>query len=172
MTGTGPAGEPHGVVPITGVSAAGKSSVAQAPAERLPRAAHVRGDAFRRMVVSGRAEMTPDPSDEAVRRLRLRYLIAANTADLYYDAGFAPIVQDIIFGPDLERFTKLIVSRPPHVAGLAPGPATVARRERARNKVEYSEMDDCPARCHPSEGGAETRTVTRHLAADFARNGE
>ncbi|MDQ0761187.1 putative kinase [Streptomyces canus] len=46
----------RGVVLVTGVMAAGKSTVAQALAERLPRAAHVRGDVFRRMIVSGRAE--------------------------------------------------------------------------------------------------------------------
>lgn len=33
-----------GVVLVTGVMASGKSTVAQALAERLPRAAHVRGD--------------------------------------------------------------------------------------------------------------------------------
>ncbi|MFG1708780.1 AAA family ATPase [Nonomuraea sp. M3C6] len=72
----------NGVVLITGISAAGKSTVAQALAERLPRSAHVRGDTFRRMVVGGRAEMTPEPSDEAMRQLHLRYRIAANAADL------------------------------------------------------------------------------------------
>ncbi|MEV7239508.1 AAA family ATPase, partial [Streptomyces sp. NPDC051020] len=54
------------VVLITGVMAAGKSTVAQALAERLPRAVHVRGDVFRRMVVSGRAEMVPGAYEEAV----------------------------------------------------------------------------------------------------------
>lgn len=109
----------NGAVLITGVSAAGKSTVAQALAERLPRAAHVRGDTFRRMVVSGRAEMTPEPIDEAVRQLHLRYRIAATTADLYAEAGFTPIVQDVILGTDLERFTKLIRTRPLHVIVLA-----------------------------------------------------
>ena len=50
---------------ITGIQAAGKSTVAQALAERLPRAAHVRGDAFRRMIVSGGVPMTPDAGEEA-----------------------------------------------------------------------------------------------------------
>ena len=50
----------NGVVLITGVMAAGTSTVAQVLAERLPRAAHVRGDVFRRMPVSGRAEYEPD----------------------------------------------------------------------------------------------------------------
>jgi chloramphenicol 3-O-phosphotransferase len=115
----------NGAVLITGVSAAGKSTVAQVLAERLPRAAHVRGDTFRRMVVSGRADMTPEPIDEAVRQLHLRYRIAATTADLYADAGFTPIVQDVILGADLERFTKLIRTRPLHVIVLAPDPAAV-----------------------------------------------
>lgn len=61
------------VVLVTGIQAAGKSTVAQLLAERLPRSVHVRGDLFRRMVVNDRAEMTPGPTDEALRQLRLRY---------------------------------------------------------------------------------------------------
>ncbi|MBB6556606.1 AAA family ATPase [Nonomuraea rubra] len=127
-----------GVVLITGISASGKSTVAQALAERLPRSAHVRGDAFRRMVVNGRADMTPELTGEAVRQLHLRYRIAAKTADMYFDAGFTPIVQDVILGADLERFTKLVVTRPLHVIVLAPDPAEVARREAARAKTGYA----------------------------------
>ncbi|UBU13742.1 AAA family ATPase [Nonomuraea gerenzanensis] len=128
----------RGAVLITGVSAAGKSTVAQALAERLPRSAHVRGDTFRRMVVGGRAEMTPELTDESVLQLHLRYRIAAKTADLYFDAGFTPIVQDVILGGDLELFTKLIRTRPLHVIVLAPDPAEVARREAARPKTGYA----------------------------------
>jgi hypothetical protein len=54
MTGT--------VVVVTGVMAAGKSTVAQLLAERLPRSAHVRGDAFRRMIV-----LAPRPDVVAAR---------------------------------------------------------------------------------------------------------
>jgi adenylylsulfate kinase-like enzyme len=47
---------------VTGIQAAGKSTVAQALAERLERSVHVRGDLFRRMVVNGGVEMGPaDP---------------------------------------------------------------------------------------------------------------
>ena len=42
------------VILITGNMAAGKSSVAQSLAERLPKSVHLRGDVFRRMIVSGR----------------------------------------------------------------------------------------------------------------------
>ncbi|GAA2208680.1 hypothetical protein GCM10009850_041380 [Nonomuraea monospora] len=126
-----------GAVLITGISASGKSTVAQALAERLPRAAHVRGDAFRRMVVSGRADMTPELPGEAVRQLHLRYRIAAKAADMYFDAGFTPIVQDVILGGDLELFTKLVGTRPLHVIVLAPEAAEVERREAARTKSGY-----------------------------------
>ncbi|MEO3799854.1 AAA family ATPase [Nonomuraea sp. B1E8] len=128
----------RGVVLITGISAAGKSTVAQALAERLPRSAHVRGDAFRRMVVGGRAEMTPEETGEARRQLHLRYRIAANTADMYCEAGFTSIVQDVVIGGDLERFTKMVRSRPLQVVVLAPDPAAVERRERARGKRGYA----------------------------------
>ncbi|MFD0854673.1 AAA family ATPase, partial [Actinomadura adrarensis] len=56
---------PQAVVLITGIQAAGKSTVAQSLAERLSRSVHVRGDVFRRMVVGGRADMSPDPPPEA-----------------------------------------------------------------------------------------------------------
>ena len=40
---------------ITGAMAAGKSTVADLLAIRLPKSVHIHGDVFRRMVVSGRA---------------------------------------------------------------------------------------------------------------------
>jgi adenylylsulfate kinase-like enzyme len=42
------------VIVVTGIQAAGKSTIAQALAERLDRPVRLRGDLFRRMIVSGR----------------------------------------------------------------------------------------------------------------------
>ena len=42
------------LVVITGIMASGKSTIAQALAERLPASAHVRGDHYRRSIVNGR----------------------------------------------------------------------------------------------------------------------
>ncbi|MGA4995585.1 AAA family ATPase [Nonomuraea bangladeshensis] len=123
---------------ITGIMASGKSTVAQRLAERLPRAAHVRGDAFRRMVVSGRAEMTPEPSEEALRQLRLRYRLTATAADMYAEAGFTPVVQDVVLGAELEHLVTLIRTRPLHVVVLAPRPEVVAAREQGRVKTGYA----------------------------------
>jgi predicted kinase len=142
-----------GIVPvilITGIQAAGKSSVAQAVAERLDRSVHLRGDLFRRMIVNGRANMGPaDPPPEAVRQLRLRYQLAAQAADAYAEAGFTVVLQDVVLGPYLTEMTAMIRTRPLYVVVLAPRPAAVAERELARRlargKTAYKAGDEGPA---------------------------
>ncbi|MFF9507872.1 AAA family ATPase [Streptomyces sp. NPDC014724] len=125
------------VVLITGVMASGKSTVAQALAERLPRAVHVRGDVFRRMVVSGRAEMVPGAYDEAVAQLRLRYRLSAMTADAYADEGWTAVVQDVVLGEELSAYVERVRTRPLYVVVLAPEPQAVAEREAGRSKNGY-----------------------------------
>ncbi|WP_242892736.1 AAA family ATPase [Actinomadura litoris] len=122
---------------ITGIQASGKSTVAQALAERLSRSAHVRGDLFRRMVVGGRAEMAPEPSREAVRQLRLRHRLTAAACDAYFDEGFTAVAQDVVLGGHLADMVRLVRARPLLVVVLAPRPEAVAARERARGKDAY-----------------------------------
>lgn len=130
------------------MQAAGKSTVAQSIAERLPRSAHVRGDVFRRMIVGGRAEMTPRGSPEALRQVRLRYGLMARTADAYAAAGFTAVAQDVVLGAELARTAALFRTEPLLVVVLAPSPETVAAREAGRAKRAYGpawgvrDMDD------------------------------
>ncbi|WP_225844431.1 AAA family ATPase [Streptomyces sp. HPF1205] len=125
------------VVVITGVMASGKSTVAQLLAERLPRAVHVRGDVFRRMMVSGRREQEPGGDQEAAEQLRLRYQASAATADLYAGAGWTAVVQDVVLGEHLEPYLRAIRTRPLYLVVLAPSAQSVARREAARAKSGY-----------------------------------
>ncbi|MFE4496676.1 AAA family ATPase [Streptomyces niveus] len=125
------------VVLITGVMAAGKSTVAGLLAERLPRAAHVRGDTFRRMIVSGREERLPEPTAEAVAQVELRQRITAMVADEYASDGWTAIVQDIVIGPDLGHFVTRIRTRPLYVVVLTPSVEAVRGREAARPKTGY-----------------------------------
>jgi adenylylsulfate kinase-like enzyme len=125
------------VVVVTGVSAAGKSTVAEALARRFARGVHVRGDAFRRMVVTGREEMSATPSDEAVRQLELRYRLGATTANAYWDAGFSVVVQDVILGSHLHQVVQTITARPIVVIVLVPSVAVVEAREMTRLKTAY-----------------------------------
>jgi adenylylsulfate kinase-like enzyme len=86
------------VILITDIQAAGKSTVAQLLPERLPRSVHLRGDVFRKMIASGRMGMTPAAPAEAIRQLRLRHRLTAAAADLYFEAGFTVVAQDVILG--------------------------------------------------------------------------
>jgi predicted kinase len=118
--------------------AAGKSTVAELLAARRPRAAHVRGDVFRRMVVSGRADMTPDASPEALAQLRLRYDLTVSTAEAYAAAGFDVVVQDVIIGPELADFMARIATPNRFLVVLAPSVAALEQRERDRAKAGYT----------------------------------
>ena len=138
------------VILITGIQAAGKSSVAQAVAERLDRSVHLRGDVFRTMIVNGRASMGPaDPPDEAVRQLRLRYRLAAQAADGYAEAGFTVVLQDIVLGGYLTEMVARDPDPPAVRRRVAPRPAVVAEREAARHlgrgKTAYKPGDEGPA---------------------------
>jgi cytidylate kinase len=125
------------VILVTGIQASGKSTIAQLLAERLPQSVHVRGDLFRRMIINGRADMTPDPASEAIRQLRLRHQLAATVSDTYFQAGFTVIVQDVILGDHLAEMTAMIRSRPLLVIVLAPRASVIADREQSRGKTAY-----------------------------------
>lgn len=117
--------------------AAGKSTVARALAERFDRSVHLRCDVFRRSVVSGRVDMSSNPSTQAMEQLMLRYELAALCADRYVDAGFVTVVQDVILGPTLTDVMAKFTTRPLALVVLAPSPQAVADRERDRAKVGY-----------------------------------
>ncbi|MGI5397548.1 AAA family ATPase [Streptomyces sp. CA-251251] len=117
--------------------AAGKSTVAESPTGRLPRAAHVRGDVFRRMVVSGREELLPEETAEARAQLGLRYRLSAPVADEYADHGWTAVVRDIVLGPG--GYAARVGTRPLYVVVPAPSTATVRSREAQRPKTGYGD---------------------------------
>jgi predicted kinase len=122
---------------ITGPMAAGKSTVARLLAQRFDRGVHLEGDVFRRSVVSGREEMTPDPKPEALEQLRLRYRLAAAAADAYFDSGFSVALEDVVAGPLLDEYRAMIRSDPCHVVVLLPSMEAVAAREAQRELKGY-----------------------------------
>ena len=122
---------------ITGISAAGKSTVAELVAGRLDHAVHLRGDVFRRMVVSGRRDMSPAGGAEALEQLWLRHKLSAMVADEYAAAGFTVVLQDVIIGRYLQQMVDVIRARPLAVAVLCPDASAVAAREAGRPKSGY-----------------------------------
>ena len=123
---------------LTGPSAAGKSTVGPLLAARFERGAYVEGDFFRRSIVAGRHELTPELSPAALAQLRLRYRLAAATADTYFAHGFSVVVGDVAAGPLLEDYAGLFRSRPLHLVVLLPSLPAVAAREAGREQNGYA----------------------------------
>jgi predicted kinase len=117
--------------------ASGKSTVAQAVAERLPHSVHLRGDTFRKMIVSGRAELEPDTMAAGQKQLALRHEITAMVAAKYVQAGFSVVLQDILLGDHLARLAGALSALDCGVVVLAPTIAEIEARERNRTKKGY-----------------------------------
>lgn len=126
---------------ITGIMASGKSTVAELLAKEFPKAVHLRGDVFRKMIVSGREEMSATPSHEALAQLDLRYRLAAIAAKEYHQSGFTVIVQDNYYGEMLPKFLTLLEPEPVQPIILCPNAETVAKREHGRPKTGYIGFD-------------------------------
>ena len=135
------AAEPGGVWVVTGISAAGKSTVAAALAERFERSVLVEGDLIRELVRGGREEMGPDASPEALAQLRLRYEVAASIASRYAGAGFTCVWDDVVLGAELPTALARVTARPLRLVVLAPDAATDGAREAGRAKDGYHRFD-------------------------------
>ena len=126
---------------ITGVMAAGKSTVAELLAQRFDRGVHVRGDVFRTMIVRGRDPITPELGDEALRQLDLRQRIAASVANDYWRDDFTVVLQDIYVGGALPNVVGRLEISPLYVVVLHPRVDVVAEREKLRDKTGYGDWD-------------------------------
>jgi hypothetical protein len=126
---------------ITGVMAAGKSTVGELLALRFERGVHVRGDVFRKMIVRGREPITPELGDEALRQLDLRQRIAASVANDYWRDDFTVVLQDIYVGAALANVVGRLEITPLYVVVLNPRADFVATREKDRAKTGYGEWD-------------------------------
>jgi adenylate kinase family enzyme len=126
---------------LTGVMAAGKSTVAELLAQHFERGVHLRGDLFRKMIVTGRDPITPALGEEALRQLDLRQRLAATVANAYWRDDFSVILQDIYAGQALANVIGRLEITPLYVVVLSPRPDVVAEREAHRSKSGYGEWD-------------------------------
>jgi chloramphenicol 3-O-phosphotransferase len=126
----------HAIIAVTGIQAAGKSTVARLLAERFPRGVHIEADALQRMIVSGASwvERPGPPHGEAERQLRLRLTHMSLLARSFFDAGFTAVLDDIILGDRYHDLVADLHGYPFSLVVLAPRLATVRERDRARPK--------------------------------------
>ncbi|BFH62487.1 AAA family ATPase [Paenibacillus azoreducens] len=123
---------------ITGVMASGKSTVAELLASKLGKGVHLHGDVFRRMIVSGREDMSAEPSEEAIRQLYLRYHLTAQAAKTYYDNEFSVVLQDNYYGEELSYMLEQLKGYTVQLVVLCPTVEVVKEREKSRGKVGYT----------------------------------
>lgn len=127
----------RGIFLITGAQAAGKSTVGRLLAERFDRSGFVEGDVMWRLVVSGREDMTPEPSDEALLQLLMRYEHGAMLADSLFENDFTAVHADIVMEHGLPRYADMVRNRPLYIVMLRPSVQAVIDRERARGTAAY-----------------------------------
>jgi predicted kinase len=130
-----------GCLLITGTPGAGKTTVTQLVAERLPRAARLDADVFGMMLVSGWANMLDqdgnwNPGPEGKRQLQLRMVNVCSTADNFAEAGFTPVIDQVVeTRQELDFIAGRLQARPLMLVVLCP-PLEVARQRNATRPIE------------------------------------
>jgi hypothetical protein len=126
---------------VTGAQASGKSTVADLLARRFDHGVHVRGGQFYRWAVRGWIHVGEPDEREARRLLDLRYRLSALAANEYAAAGFTTVVQDNIYGVDVEHWLESVGAAEKHLVVLRPKVEVVearhADRQRAIGKTAY-----------------------------------
>jgi predicted kinase len=121
------------VIVISGMQGAGKSTVADRLARRLPRAARIRGDDLQELIVSGgRWPERREMSAEAQAQLRLRLHNACLLARSFVRAGFSAVVDDIVIGRRVDDLLAELRGWRFIFVMLTPRLEVVRRRERGR----------------------------------------
>jgi tRNA uridine 5-carbamoylmethylation protein Kti12 len=145
-----------GVILVSGVPGAGKSTLASALAAQLERGVHIEADALQAMIRNGARWPGEEPIDEGYRQLRLRGRNACLLADSFAQAGFVPVVDDIIVGNRLDEFLGDLRSEPVHFVMLAPTLDALRWRNAEREKVDVfhqAEELDPVVRCETRRVG-------------------
>jgi predicted kinase len=121
---------------VTGIQAAGKSTVARLLAARFARGVHVEADVLQHMIVSGGAGVQEpgEPHGEAAVQLRLRLRNMCLLGRSFFQAGFTVVLDDIIIGKRWQQLQEDLQGVPYSLVVLAPSPSAVQHRDISRGK--------------------------------------
>lgn len=134
---------PHGLssqrpalIVITGIMAAGKSTIARLLAQHFARGVHIEADVLQRMIVSGGVWVSQpgEPEGEAAQQLRLRLKNMCLLARSFFEAGFTVVLDDIIMGDRWQHLQEELRGLPYSLIVLAPRVDVVVQRDTSRSK--------------------------------------
>jgi predicted kinase len=125
------------LIVVTGIMAAGKSTIARLLAQRFVRGVHIEADALQRMIVSG-GEWVSQPGEsegEAAEQLGLRLKNLCLLGRSFFEAGFTVVLDDIIMGERWLHLQEELHDLPFSLVVLAP-PVEVVASQRDRNRAK------------------------------------
>lgn len=130
------------IIAVTGIQAAGKTTIARLLAQRFVRGAHVECDAMQHMIVSGRqgVQEPGEPTGEAAQQywLRLKHMCLLGLS--FFDAGFTVVLDDIIMGESWPYVQSQLHGIPFSMIVLAPRVEVVSQqRDLHRSKRPLGE---------------------------------
>ncbi|HEY7348609.1 MAG TPA: AAA family ATPase [Ktedonobacterales bacterium] len=134
--------ERRALIAVTGIQAAGKSTVSRLLAQRFERGVHVEADVLQHMIVSGGegVQEPGEPQGEAAvqYRLRLKHMCALGRS--FFEAGFTVVLDDIMLGESWRYVQEQLEGVSCSLVVLAPRVEVVARqRDQQRAKRPLGE---------------------------------
>ena len=130
---------------VSGLPGAGKSSVSYLMAKRFARGVHIEADLVQQMILSGSVWPEWEPREEAARQFRLRRRNVSMLADSFFEAGFTPVIDDIVIGAHIDEYVAVVSNRPLLFVMLVPAPEVIRAREASRGKRmfdKWAHLDD------------------------------
>lgn len=140
MSGPIPIQRDPAVIVVTGIQAAGKSTVARLLAGRFARGAHVEGDALHHMIIAGDESVRKpgEPQGEAARQYYLRLKQMCLVGRAFFEAGFSVAFDDIVIGKSWRYVESHLAGLPVSLVVLAPRVSVVAEQrdlQRAKSPL-------------------------------------
>ncbi|MEO6469207.1 MAG: AAA family ATPase, partial [Acidimicrobiia bacterium] len=125
--------DPSGVIVVSGIPGAGKTTVAGMLARRFAAGVHLEADRLQMMVMAGGRWAGEGPMAEWNRQLQIRTRVCAAAADVWRSAGFVPVIDDIYVSRGrTDLLIERLEARPVRLVVLAADPNAALTRDAQR----------------------------------------